>query len=148
MSYFIGIDTSTTATKALLMNESGNVLGVASNEYDFETPRPLWSEQDPALWWTATVESTRQVIAKTGVDATAVKGIGLTGQMHGLVLLDKDKKVVDAYSTGADISAGNMIGSDIFSRLSRSDGRDSIVQEFFHTFLSVVALFTSRSNLG
>jgi xylulokinase len=94
MAYFIGIDTSTTATKALLMDESGSVLGVASNEYPYETPQPLWSEQDPALWWQASVESIRQVLAKTGVDGAAVKGIGLTGQMHGLVLLDENGKVL------------------------------------------------------
>ena len=46
--YFIGIDSSTTATKALLMDEAGNVLGVASSEYSFETPQPLWSEQSPS----------------------------------------------------------------------------------------------------
>jgi len=83
--YFIGIDSSTTATKALLMNEHGAVLGVASSEYSFETPHPLWSEQSPSLWWTGTVESIRQVLAKTNADASAVKGIGLAGQMHGLV---------------------------------------------------------------
>ncbi|MFZ5910192.1 MAG: xylulokinase [Chloroflexota bacterium] len=94
MACFIGIDTSTTATKALLIDESGQVLGVASNEYPYETPQPLWSEQDPALWWRATAESIRQVLAKTGVDATAVKGIGLTGQMHGLVLLDEKGDVL------------------------------------------------------
>ena len=94
MSCYIGIDTSTTATKALLMDESGQVLGVASNEYPFETPKPLWSEQDPSLWWHATRESIRQVIAKTGVDTNSIKGIGLTGQMHGLVLLDKNGKVL------------------------------------------------------
>ena len=94
MNYFIGIDTSTTATKALLMDESGDVPGVASNEYPYETPQPLWSEQDPSLWWHGTTESIRQVLAKTGVDATAVKGIGLTGQMHGLVLLDENGDVL------------------------------------------------------
>ncbi|MGB7872806.1 MAG: xylulokinase [Anaerolineales bacterium] len=94
MSYFIGIDASTTATKALLMDGSGGVLGAASNEYPYETPQPLWSEQDPALWWHATVESIRQVLAKTGVDTASVKGIGLTGQMHGLVLLDENGKVL------------------------------------------------------
>ena len=94
MAYFIGIDTSTTATKALLIDENGQVLGVASNEYPYETPQPLWSEQDPALWWHATAESIRQVLAKTDVDATAVKGIGLTGQMHGLVLLDEKGDVL------------------------------------------------------
>jgi len=94
MSYFIGIDTSTTATKALLMDEQGQVLGVASNEYPYETPQPLWSEQDPLLWWHATAESIRQVIDETGVDTTLVKGIGLTGQMHGLVLLDENGEVL------------------------------------------------------
>jgi xylulokinase len=94
MAYFIGIDASTTATKALLMEESGQVLGVASREYSYETPHPLWSEQDPALWWQAAVESVRQVLVNTGVDVVAVKGIGLTGQMHGLVLLDEKGDVL------------------------------------------------------
>jgi len=92
--YFIGIDSSTTATKALLMNEHGAVLGVASSEYSFETPQPLWSEQSPSLWWIGTVESIRRVLAKTNVDASAVKGIGLAGQMHGLVLLDEKGEVL------------------------------------------------------
>lgn len=90
MTYFLGIDSSTTATKALLMDAEGQVVGVASAEYGYETPRPLWSEQEPALWWTATISSIRQVLAETGVAPDAVKGIGLTGQMHGLVLLDAD----------------------------------------------------------
>lgn len=90
MAYFLGIDSSTTATKALLMDSDGKVVGVASSEYGYETPRPLWSEQEPALWWTATISSIRQVLAETGVAPDAVKGIGLTGQMHGLVLLDAD----------------------------------------------------------
>jgi xylulokinase len=94
MKYFIGVDTSTTATKALLMDESGRVLGVASNEYPYEIPQPLWSEQDPALWWHATRLSIRQVITKTGVDASAIRGIGLTGQMHGLVLLNEKGEVL------------------------------------------------------
>jgi xylulokinase len=94
MTYFIGIDTSTTATKALLMDADGKVLGVASNEYSFETPHPLWSEQSPTLWWDATAESIRQVLAKTKVDPSTVKGIGLTGQMHGLVLLDEKGEVL------------------------------------------------------
>ncbi len=94
MQYFIGIDSSTTATKALLMAESGQVVGVASAEYAFETPKPLWSEQDPDLWWQATIQSIKQVIQETAVSPADIKGIGLTGQMHGLVLLDKDGQVL------------------------------------------------------
>lgn len=88
MAYLIGIDSSTTATKALLIDTSGEVVSVASAEYGFETPHPLWSEQDPALWWKGTVTSIRTLLEQTGIDPTAVQGIGLTGQMHGLVLLD------------------------------------------------------------
>jgi xylulokinase len=88
MAYFAGIDASTTATKALLMDESGAVVAVASSSYGFETPRPLWSEQDPALWWRGAARSIRAVLSQAGVDGSAVAAVGLTGQMHGLVLLD------------------------------------------------------------
>lgn len=94
MRYFIGIDSSTTATKALLMDEAGAVIGVASAEYPFETPRPLWSQQDPALWWDATQKSIRQVLATAGINPANVKGVGLTGQMHGLVLLNAQGEVL------------------------------------------------------
>lgn len=90
MNHFMGIDSSTTATKALLIDGDGSVVGVGRSTYDFSTPQPLWAEQDPGLWWTATVDAIRQVLAKTGVPGTDVQAIGLTGQMHGLVLLDTD----------------------------------------------------------
>jgi xylulokinase len=94
MTYFIGIDSSTTATKALLMDREGAVVGVASSGYLYETPRPLWSQQEPDLWWEATAKSIQQLLAKTGTKPDAVKGIGLTGQMHGLVLLDGKGEVL------------------------------------------------------
>jgi xylulokinase len=88
MRYFLGIDVSTTATKALLTDASGTVRGVAAVEYGFATPQPLWSEQDPALWWDGAARAVRDVLAQTGVDPAAIGALGLTGQMHGLVLLD------------------------------------------------------------
>jgi xylulokinase len=91
---FLGIDSSTTATKALLMGADGEVLSVASSEYTFETPRPMWTEQHPALWWEAAVASIRQVLSQSGLDPADVKGVGLTGQMHGLVLLDQEGQVL------------------------------------------------------
>ncbi|MCO5185165.1 MAG: xylulokinase [Anaerolineae bacterium] len=94
MTYFIGIDSSTTATKALLMDEHGTVVTVASSAYDYETPQPLWSEQHPDLWWTATIAGVKQVIAQSGVDSAEIAAIGLTGQMHGLVLLDQNGQVL------------------------------------------------------
>ena len=94
MSLVLGIDSSTTATKAILVGTDGAVIGVASASYSYETPRPLWSEQDPNLWWAGTVAAIRQVVADTGVRATDVEAVGLTGQMHGSVLLDGDCEVV------------------------------------------------------
>jgi len=94
MAYFLGIDVSTTATKALLIDAAGRVVGVASSEYSYETPRPLWTEQHPELWWQGAVASVRQVVAHSGVRPADIHGIGLTGQMHGLVLLDEAGQVL------------------------------------------------------
>ena len=92
--YFLGIDVSTTATKALLIDSEGIVAAVAVSEYPFETPRPLWSEQHPDLWWEGAQKSIRSVIEQAGVDPDQIGGVGLTGQMHGLVLLDKAGNVL------------------------------------------------------
>ncbi|MDT8304851.1 MAG: xylulokinase [Anaerolineae bacterium] len=94
MTFLLGIDVSTTATKALLLDAAGNVAGTETTPYDFQTPQPLWSEQDPALWWQGTCHSIRRLLDNTGIDGSAVAGIGLTGQMHGLVLLDKQGSVL------------------------------------------------------
>jgi xylulokinase len=94
MKYFLGIDVSTTATKTLLIDSNGVVLAVASTTYPFETPHPLWSEQHPDLWWDGAQKSIRAVLEKSGVDADQIGGVGLTGQMHGLVLLDKAGSVL------------------------------------------------------
>ncbi|MDK2980603.1 MAG: xylulokinase [Chloroflexota bacterium] len=93
-TYYLGIDSSTTATKAILIDGKGRILGVAASEYDYQTPHPLWSEQGPQLWWTAAVDSIRQVVQAAGVDAQQVAGIGLTGQMHGLVIMDEAGQVL------------------------------------------------------
>ena len=94
MSYVLGIDSSTTATKAQLVDQSGVVIATGSSEYPFETPQPLWSEQDPQLWWTATQEAINQALATAGIAGSDVVAIGLTGQMHGLVLLDSEGEVI------------------------------------------------------
>lgn len=86
--YFLGLDISTTGTKSLLIDADGNVIATASSPHTLSTPRPLWSEQDPHEWWLATCNSIRAVLSDTSVSPGAIKAIGLTGQMHGLVLLD------------------------------------------------------------
>ena len=88
MGLVLGIDASTTATKAVLVDEAGVVRGIGTAEYAFSVPRPLWSEQEPRLWWDGTVAAVRAVLASTGTSGADVVAIGLTGQMHGSVLLD------------------------------------------------------------
>ncbi|MFB0517092.1 MAG: xylulokinase [Candidatus Neomarinimicrobiota bacterium] len=94
MKYFLGLDVGTTGAKALLVDAYGKVVANATREYPMYTPRPLWTEQDPADWWQATRDSFAAVLRKTRVAAGEIGGIGLTGQMHGLVLLDKSGRVL------------------------------------------------------
>lgn len=94
MAVFLGIDVSTTASKALLIDENGEVLATASHTHTLQTPKPLWSEQDPNEWWQAVTDSIRSVMEKAGITGESIAAIGLTGQMHGLVLLDKAGQVL------------------------------------------------------
>ena len=128
MTCFLGIDSSTTATKALLMDADGTVLGVASSEYTYETPQPLWTEQHPNLWWQGTVDSIRQVLAQTQVLPADIKGVGLTGQMHGLVLLDAAGEVLrpallwNDQRTGAECDQIRaLVGKERFIQITGND---------------------------
>ena len=94
MKIFLGLDISTTGAKALLINELGAVISSATTPLTVSTPHPLWSEQDPRDWWTGMAESIRQALAQAGISGSAVTAIGLTGQMHGLVLLDERGEVL------------------------------------------------------
>ena len=94
MTYFIGIDTSTTSSKALIIDEKGKVITVASAPHTLQTPKPLWSEQDPKEWWVAVSSSIKSALEKSGIKSDEVAAIGMTGQMHGLVLMDDDGNVL------------------------------------------------------
>lgn len=90
--YFIGIDVSTTASKALVIDQLGTVIASKGYPHALSTPRPLWSEQDPQDWWSATQRALRDVLQI--VPAEEIGAIGLTGQMHGLTTLDADGEVI------------------------------------------------------
>ena len=94
MSYFIGIDVGTSATKTILVDSDGKIIQEASAEYPLYHPKPLWSEQDPDDWWRATVKTVRQVVKRSKVAKSEVRAIGLSGQMHGSVFLDKNDRVI------------------------------------------------------
>jgi xylulokinase len=90
----LGIDVSTTAVKALLLDAHGRVAAEAAHPLRLETPRPLWAEQDPETWWEGAQASIRAALAQAGAAAGEVAAIGLTGQMHGLVVLDEHGAVL------------------------------------------------------
>jgi xylulokinase len=92
LKLLLGIDVGTTGAKAVLVEPGGAVIAEATTEYQMSVPRPGWAEQNPDDWWQATVASIKQVLGCTGGDSIA--GIGLTGQMHGLVLLDEAGSVL------------------------------------------------------
>jgi len=87
MSHLLGIDIGTSGTKTLLCDEAGKVLATAMSEHPIHSPKPGWSEQDPQDWWRAACIATKAVLKKAGVKPGDVRGIGLSGQMHGSVFL-------------------------------------------------------------
>ena len=90
--YFIGIDVGTSAVKLLLVDETGKIRNSASAEYPLFFPQPGWSEQNPTDWWDAVGQCFRELL--DGCDASLVAGIGVGGQMHGLVALDENDAVI------------------------------------------------------
>jgi len=94
VGYLIGVDVSTTGAKALVCDELGNVRATVTTEYPCYAPRPLWSEQNPDDWWSATCQSVRAVLRQSDISGGEIKGIGLSGQMHGLVMLDRHHAVI------------------------------------------------------
>jgi xylulokinase len=94
MPVFLGIDIGTSGTKTLAMRDDGTILASATEEYPLSNPKPGWSEQDPEHWWTASVATVRRVMKSAKLKAADIGGIGLSGQMHGSVFLDKSHNVL------------------------------------------------------
>jgi len=89
MKYLIGIDLGTSGTKTVLFNEDGEVISSATEEYPLYQPNNGWAEQDPGDWWNACITALKRVLADSKVNPVDISGIGFSGQMHGLVMLDE-----------------------------------------------------------
>ena len=94
MKYVIGIDLGTSGTKTVLFDELGTVIASDTVEYPMYQPENGWAEQNPMDWWQAAVKTLRQVIADSHVAKEDIAGIGISGQMHGLVMLDQENQVI------------------------------------------------------
>src|SRR5262245_59519303 len=94
-AFWLGVDVGTGATRALLVDERGSVRhGFTAAHTEMAMPQPLWAEQDPEDWWRAAQQAIRGVLAEAGATGADVRGIGFSGQMHGVTMLDASHKVV------------------------------------------------------
>lgn len=102
MKYAIGIDVGTSGTKTVIFDTEGRKIASATVEYPLYQPENGWAEQNPTDWKNAAIETLAAVMKKSGIDKNDVVGIGLSGQMHGLVMLDKDNEVLGRSIIWAD----------------------------------------------
>src|SRR3712207_6001965 len=94
MTYFMGIDISTTSAKALIVDDGGRVLAIGSAPQPISHPYPLWSEQNPHDWWNGVVTAIQNALRDSKLTGDQIAVVGLTGQMHGLVMLDAKGEVL------------------------------------------------------
>ena len=92
--YFLGIDLGTSSVKVLAINDKSEIIGDVSKEYPVYFPKDKWAEQNPDDWWEKTVEAIKELIQKYNIPNNEIRSIGFSGQMHGLVALDSDNKVL------------------------------------------------------
>lgn len=118
---YIGVDLGTSAVKLLLMNEKGGIEKIVSKEYPLEFPYPGWSQQNPEDWWEQTVAGLNELTEYA--DKSEIAGISFGGQMHGLVVLDKDDNVIrpailwnDGRTAKQTEYLNNVIGKDKLSK--------------------------------
>src|SRR6056297_1155313 len=94
MAYLIGIDIGTSNVKILLISAKGELVASETVSYPLYSPQQGWSEQNPTDWWNSTKKALNNIIKTNKIETTEIKGISLSGQMHSLVILDKNKNVI------------------------------------------------------
>ena len=94
MNYLLGIDIGTTSTRAIIIDENGKLVASSTKDYTLITPKPGWAEQNPEDWWNATVYTIKDTIESSNISPKDISCVGLSGQMHGSVFLDKEGKVI------------------------------------------------------
>ena len=124
MAVYLGIDIGTSGTKTLAMQEDGRILASATEEYPLSSPKPGWSEQAPSDWWQASVKSVRRVMKAAKLKPADVAGIGLSGQMHGSVFLDKAGEVIRPALLWND----QRTAAECHEIESLAGGRDKLIQ--------------------
>lgn len=123
MAYIIGVDIGTSGTKTVLFDEGGKVIASKTIEYPMYQPKNGYAEQDPHDWANAAINTIKAVMTISGVNKDDVKGIGLSGQMHGLVMLDKDNEVIRPSIIWCDQRTANEV-----EEMNAKLGREKLIE--------------------
>jgi len=123
MNLLMGIDLGTSGVKVLVINQKGQIKAQHTEEYPLSTPRPNWAQQNPRDWWEATVKALQYVFRQEKIPAEKIAAIGLTGQMHGAVFLDKEKRVISPAILWCDQRTGQQC-----EQINRLVGKERILE--------------------
>lgn len=133
MDYYLGLDLGTGSLKSVLFDVNGKEVGVSELEYPLYQPNNGWSEQDPEDWYKATIETVSEVMKKTSIPKESVKGIGISGQMMGAVMLDENGDVLrrailwnDGRTTESCEHVREIVGDDLFIKYSLTPARPGL----------------------
>lgn len=125
MNYYLGLDLGTSGLKTVIFDLNGREIAQRTEEYPVYQPQAGWSEQDPEDWYQAALKTVREVLGQSGIAAADVKGIGISGQMMGVVPLDKDGQVLrrailwnDGRTTEASENIRAKVGDELFKKIS------------------------------
>lgn len=123
MRYLIGIDLGTSATKTVLFDEKGNIISSASCEYAMQQPHNGWAEQNPEDWYNAAISTLKSVVSESNVNSEDIVSLGISGQMHGLVMLDENCEILRPSILWCDQRTGKEC-----EELTEKLGRDTLIK--------------------
>ena len=122
MNKFLGIDLGTTGLKVAVLDETGQLIDAEYQEYPILSPQPRYAEQDPEAWWTGFIAACNQLRRRCPADFEAIAGIGICGQMHTQVYLDREARVLRPAITWMDQRA-----NDLVERVNQDDAAKNLV---------------------
>ena len=130
MEYYLGLDLGTGSLKTVLFDVNGREIAQSTLEYPLYQPHNGWSEQEPEDWYQAAITTVRDVMEQSGVSKEAVKGLGISGQMMGIVMVDKNGRALrrailwnDGRTSESCEHIRQIVGDDLFMKYSLTPAR-------------------------